>query len=115
MAECTVRCSATPAGTLRSNPLGADPAEALHTGRASSNTDVGGRFRMLWWLWARNCEVPSYDGTEGELYDQGEDPLQRINRWADPGYRSIRDELWGDLADHLPPERRPGLRVAAPT
>lgn len=70
---------------------------------------------MLWWLWARNCEVPSYDGTEGELYDHGEDPLQRINRWADPGYRSIRDELLGDLADHLPPERRPGLRVAAPT
>ena len=26
----------------------------------------------------------SHDGTEGELYELADDPLQRVNRWADP-------------------------------
>ncbi len=80
-----------------------------------STTDVGGRFRAYWALWARGCAVPRYDGSEGELYDHTEDPLQRVNRWADPAYRARRDDLLADLADHLPPERLPRLPVAAPT
>lgn len=80
-----------------------------------STTDVGGRFRVLWGIWARNCSVPRYDGTEGELYDHTEDPQQRINLWDDPRYRTQRDDLLSDLADHLPPARTPALRVAAPT
>lgn len=80
-----------------------------------STTDVGGRFRVLWGIWARNCSVPRYDGTEGELYDHTEDPQQRINLWDDPGYRTQRYDLLSDLADLLPPARTPALRVAAPT
>jgi arylsulfatase A-like enzyme len=44
-----------------------------------------------------------HDGSEGELYDHGDDPHQRINRWDDPQYRALRDELVADLRDHLPP------------
>jgi hypothetical protein len=74
----------------------------------------GGRLRLLWNLWARDCVVPRYDGSEGELYDHHDDPHQRVNRWDDPAYRSRREDLLADLADHLPPGRRPALPVAAP-
>jgi arylsulfatase A-like enzyme len=43
-----------------------------------------------------------HDGTEGEVYDHADDPLQRVNRWDDPAYRARRDDLLADLADHLP-------------
>jgi arylsulfatase A-like enzyme len=55
-----------------------------------------------------------HDGTEGELYDHGDDPLQRVNRWDDPAYRSQRDELLGDLIDHLPPRPPQVLGIEAP-
>ena len=55
-----------------------------------------------------------HDGTEGELYDLGDDPLQRVNLWDDPARRSWRDELVGDLRDHEPPARVPRLRLEAP-
>lgn len=42
-----------------------------------------------------------YDGTEGELYNVIDDPHQWWNLWDDPGYRSVRDDLVGDLYDSL--------------
>ena len=55
-----------------------------------------------------------YDGTEGELYNLAEDPLQWTNLWGDPGYRSRREELAADLYDNLAPERAERLAVEAP-
>ena len=55
-----------------------------------------------------------YEGTEGELYDLREDPLQWRNLWDDPGSRTLRSDLVADLYDHLPPARDPRLRVEAP-
>jgi arylsulfatase A-like enzyme len=55
-----------------------------------------------------------HDGTEGELYDLADDPLQQVNRWDDPAARAIRDDLVADLHDHLPPVRDPRLRLEAP-
>jgi hypothetical protein len=55
-----------------------------------------------------------YQGTEGELYDVAEDPHQWNNRWDDRACRSLRDDLIGDLYDHLPPAREPKLTVEAP-
>ncbi|HEX9682654.1 MAG TPA: sulfatase-like hydrolase/transferase [Acidimicrobiales bacterium] len=55
-----------------------------------------------------------HDGTEGELYDCAEDPLQRINLWDDPARRSIRDDLVADLWVSLPPMREPRPIVQAP-
>ena len=43
-----------------------------------------------------------HDGTEGELYDLADDPLQRQNRWDDPACRSVRSDLLADLWDNQP-------------
>ena len=54
-----------------------------------------------------------YDGTEGELYNLVEDPLQWRNRWNDRGCRQLKSDLIADLRDHLPPARIPPLAVEA--
>jgi hypothetical protein len=46
-----------------------------------------------------------HDGTEGELYDLADDPLQRVNRWDDPSCRATRDELQERLRATLPEPR----------
>jgi arylsulfatase A-like enzyme len=55
-----------------------------------------------------------HDGTEGELYDLADDPLQQHNLWADPARRSLRDDLLADLRDNAPPVREPRLQLQAP-
>jgi len=55
-----------------------------------------------------------YDGSEGELYNLLEDPLQRVNLWDDPARRADRDDLLGLLRDLRPPERKPRLDLEAP-
>ncbi len=56
----------------------------------------------------------SHDGSEGELYDLDEDPLQQANRWDDPALAGIRADLEADLRDHQPPVRHPRLVLEAP-
>jgi arylsulfatase A-like enzyme len=77
--------------------------------------DRGGRFRVYWSVWGAGSRIPDYDGSEGELYDTREDPLQWHNRWHDPSMRSLRDELVGELRARLRPERMPPLPFASPT
>jgi len=48
---------------------------------------------------------PRMEGV-GELYDLRDDPHQFENRWDDPSRRSARDELVGDLVDHVVEDRR---------
>jgi arylsulfatase A-like enzyme len=55
-----------------------------------------------------------HDGSEGELYDLVDDPLQRVNRWDDPSQRSLRDDLLADLWDHQPAVHEPRLQLQAP-
>ena len=55
-----------------------------------------------------------HDGTEGELYDLVEDPLQRVNRWHDPSFRGARDDLLADLWDNQPPLHHPKIELQAP-
>lgn len=80
-----------------------------------STHDRGGRFPFYWAIWGHGSQIPRYDGTEGELYDLRDDPHQWRNLWSDPSRRSLRDDLVMDLRAHLPPERLPRLKVAAPT
>jgi len=55
-----------------------------------------------------------HDGTEGELYDLAEDPLQQQNLWDDPSRRALRDDLLADLWYNQPREREPRLQLQAP-
>jgi arylsulfatase A-like enzyme len=57
-----------------------------------------------------------HDGSEGELYDMADDPLQRVNRWDDPACQAVRDDLVGDLVEHARarPARALRLPVEAP-
>ncbi|MCB0964729.1 MAG: hypothetical protein KDA98_15735, partial [Acidimicrobiales bacterium] len=55
-----------------------------------------------------------HDGTEGELYDLAEDPLQQVNRWDDPAVASLRDDLLADLREHQPAPPGPRRPVEAP-
>lgn len=56
----------------------------------------------------------SHDGTEGELYDLIEDPLQQVNLWNDPAHAATRSDLLADLWDHQPVQQFPLLPVVAP-
>jgi arylsulfatase A-like enzyme len=73
--------------------------------------------RSMWrddWLVTAYEPGGGYDGTEGELYDMGDDPWQFNNLWNDPAHRARRDELVADLYDALPPARPDKLAVEAP-
>ena len=66
--------------------------------------------------WVCTAYLPGtvHDGSEGELYDLEEDPLQRVNRWDDPAARPLRTDLVAELWDALPPRREPRLELEAP-
>ena len=55
-----------------------------------------------------------HDGSEGELYNLADDPLQRFNRWSDPACAAIRSDLVADLRDSQPPARAEALELQAP-
>ncbi len=80
-----------------------------------STTRIGGDWPLYWALWSAGTRVPKYDGTEGELYDGNEDPLQRDNLWDDPARRRRREELREELRDRMPPARPDPLPFGAPT
>ena len=81
-----------------------------------STRDIG--FDLARAYQALRIETPlpdiRYDGTEGELYDLREDPLQWRNLWNDAGHARLKSDLIADLYGHLPPERTPRLTVDAP-
>ena len=66
--------------------------------------------------WVATAYLPGavHDGTEGELYDLTDDPLQRANRWDDPELRALRDDLLDDLWASQPAPREPRLPIDAP-
>ena len=55
-----------------------------------------------------------HDGTEGELYNLADDPLQQTNLWDDPAAAAMRSDLVADLWDRQPPTRTPRLALVAP-
>jgi arylsulfatase A-like enzyme len=66
--------------------------------------------------WVCSAYRPGYvhDGTEGELYNLGDDPLQQVNLWNDPAAAAMRSDLVADLWDSQPPARDPRLALVAP-
>jgi arylsulfatase A-like enzyme len=55
-----------------------------------------------------------HDGSEGELYDLVDDPLQRRNLWDDPASKSLRDDLVADLWDNQPEPHHSRIELQAP-
>ena len=66
--------------------------------------------------WVCTAYLPGtvHDGSEGELYDLVDDPLQRNNRWDDASCRSLRDDLVADLWDNQPTPHPTQLELQAP-
>ena len=66
------------------------------------------------WVCTTYLPGTSHDGTEGELYDLADDPLQQVNRWDDPACRSHRSDLLADLWDSQPAPFPGHLELEAP-
>ncbi len=66
--------------------------------------------------WVCTAYLPGsvHDGSEGELYDLTDDPLQRVNRWDDAACRATRDALLDDLRASHPTTQLPLRDVEAP-
>ncbi len=66
--------------------------------------------------WTCTAYLPGtlYDGSEGELYNLADDPLQRLNLWDDPRHHSQREDLLALLRERQPPQRSPRLELEAP-
>jgi arylsulfatase A-like enzyme len=66
--------------------------------------------------WVCTAYLPgtTSDGSDGELYDLTDDPLQEVNRWSDPAVGPLRADLLADLWDHQPAARSPRRAVEAP-
>jgi arylsulfatase A-like enzyme len=98
---------------MQGQPLPQSTAEAERQKRVRSFTewdsDINGIELHLRTLYRDGmvctvCEPGSlHDGSEGELYDLGADPLQRRNLWSEPDWRQRRDDLIADLRTNLPP------------
>ncbi len=55
-----------------------------------------------------------HDGSEGELYDLNDDPLQMRNLWSDPAHADTRDDLIDELTALQPATRPERLLLQAP-
>jgi arylsulfatase A-like enzyme len=66
------------------------------------------------WVCSTYLPGSEHDGSEGELYNLSEDPLQRVNLWADSAHSAIRSDLVADLWDHQPAMVTPLRAVEAP-
>jgi arylsulfatase A-like enzyme len=109
---------------MEGKPLPADDADADARGfeRVLTEWDselfgVGVHLRTITrdgWVCSTYQPGFSHDGTEGELYSLGDDPLQQANRWDDPSLASLRSDLLADLWDHQPVPSGPLRRVEAP-
>ncbi len=109
---------------MQGRPLPADDADGAERGFERVLTDwdselfgVDVHLRTITrdgWVCTAYLPGSVHDGTEGELYDLADDPLQQANLWDDPARRALRDDLLADLWDHRPPQRVPRPRVEAP-
>jgi len=81
-----------------------------------STRDVGFSLARVYRAFGADLPMPDvrYNGSEGELYNLAEDPLQWRNLWNDAGYAQLKSDLVADLYDHLPKARDPQLTVQAP-
>jgi len=120
---CTI-AGLEPPEWMQGRPLPTTDADAAERGfeRVLTEWDselfgVGVHLRTIsrdGWVCSAYRTGTVHDGTEGELYDLSDDPLQQQNRWDDPACRAQRDDLVADLWDNQPPAHEPRLQLEAP-
>ena len=66
--------------------------------------------------WVCTATLPGtmHDGTDGELYDLRNDPLQHVNLWHSAAHRAMRDDLLDDMWRNLPAATEPRRTCDAP-
>jgi len=110
---------------MEGRPLPTDAADARQQRRERSITvwdsrhPLGARVHLRTIVrdgWLATAYLPGshHDGSEGELYDLGDDPLQHANRWDDPACQAQRGDLLDDLFTNLPTWSEPHRPAAAP-
>lgn len=107
---------------MQGRPLPVSEAEAERQGRSWTFTewdsdihDVILRLRTLYeegWVCTAYEPGSVHDGSEGELYDLRNDPLQHHNLWDDSGRASLRRELLQRLREITPAEGPHLMRLA---
>jgi arylsulfatase A-like enzyme len=120
----TTIAGATPPEWMQGSPLPVDDTDADRRGFGAVRTEwdselfgVGVHLRTITQdRWACTEYGPGFvhDGTEGELYDLVDDPLQRRNLWDDPARAALRSDLLAELHDREPPAHEPRLALEAP-
>ncbi len=113
-----------PCAWMQGKPLPLDDADAARRGFERALTEWDSElFGVAVYLrtitrdgWVCTAYRPGHvhDGTEGELYDLGEDPLQQRNLWDEPSHAGRRADLLADLWDHQPRRHEPRLALEAP-
>jgi len=66
------------------------------------------------WVCTTYLRGTTSDGTDGELYNLAEDPLQQVNLWNDPSAAAMRSDLIDDLWAHQPVQQLPLATLVAP-
>ncbi|MDE2073055.1 MAG: sulfatase-like hydrolase/transferase, partial [Alphaproteobacteria bacterium] len=90
----------------------ADKREAVFTEWDSMHGDISLSLRTIYrdgWIVTAYGKSSIYEGTEGELYDLKNDPLQWRNLWNDPSAAAMKKDLLADLKARTPAERTPRL------
>jgi len=120
---CTI-AGLAPAEWMQGKPLPVHDADAVARGIDKALTEWDSElFGVAVYLrtitrdgWVCTAYKPGFvhDGTEGELYNLANDPLQQVNLWEDPAYSSTRSDLVADLWDSQPEAHSPRMPLIAP-
>jgi arylsulfatase A-like enzyme len=120
---CTI-AGLAPADWMQGKPLPVHDADADARGIDKALTEWDSElFGVAVYLrtitrdgWVCTAYKPGFvhDGTEGELYNLANDPLQQVNLWEDPAYSSTRSDLVSDLWDSQPEPHSPRMPLIAP-
>lgn len=95
----------------------ASSREAVFTEWDSEHEGISISLRTLYrdgWIVTRYGRSSLYEGSEGELYDLANDPLQWRNLWNEPGAQAMKRDLLDDLDRRAPRATAPRRPPAAP-
>ena len=102
--------------SLPKNALAADERDTAFTEWDSEHNGISISLRTLFrdnWIVTAYGKSSIYEGTEGELYDLHNDPLQWRNLWDEPAAQPLKKELLAELRETAPKQTAPHRPVVA--